>query len=334
MAHTNIQVRLAKRPVGLPEADVWQLDTATISSPEAGQLLVRQRYISLDPAMRGWMNDSRSYVPPVALGDVMRAGTVGEVIESGHPDFSVGDFVTGWGGVQQYVLTDGRGWRKLPAGLAPLPVFLNVLGMPGLTAYFGLLRIGALQSGETVVVSGAAGAVGSTAGQIARIKGCRAIGIAGGPEKCRYLIEELGFDGAIDYKNEDLYSSLKQHCPEGIDVYFDNVGGKTLNTVLTQIRRGARIPICGAISQYNVAGRMEGPSNYMALLVNRARMEGFVIMDFAQDYGMALQEMGGWMAAGKLQSKEDIYEGIENFHTTFLRLFSGDKHGKLILKVD
>jgi hypothetical protein len=206
--------------------------------------------------------------------------------------------------------------------------------MTGLTAYFGLLKVGALQAGETVVVSGAAGAVGSVVGQIAKIKGCRAVGIAGGPEKCAYVQDTLGFDACIDYRKDQLYADLKQHCPDGVDVYFDNVGGKILDAVLTRLNRGARIPICGAISQYNAQGRPEGPANYMSLLVNRARMEGFLVFDFAAEYGAALQEMAGWMAAGKLQGRETIAEGIEQFHNTFLRLFSGDKIGKLVLKVN
>lgn len=330
---TNTQVRLAKRPVGLPDASTWSIETHPVSSPREGQILVKQHYVSLDPAMRGWINDRKSYMPPVPLGEVMRGGSVGEVVESKHPDFKAGDFVSGWGGIQQYALADGKNWEKVDPSLAPLPVYLSTLGMPGLTAYFGLLQIGALQPGETVVVSGGAGAVGSVVGQIAKIKGCRAVGIAGGPEKCRYIMEKLGFDGAIDYKKDSLYSALKSHCPNGIDVYFDNVGGEILNTALTQINLGARIPICGAISQYNATAVPEGPSNYLSLLINRARMEGFLVMDFAKDYKTALREMAGWLAAGKLQSREDIYEGIDNFHDTFLRLFSGEKLGKLVLKI-
>ena len=267
------------------------------------------------------------------LGAVMRGGAVGEVVESRHPEFKKGDFVNGWGGIQQYALTDGKGWHKIDPKLAPLPVYLSTLGMPGLTAYFGLLRIGALQEGETVVVSGAAGAVGSVVGQIAKIKNCRAVGIAGGPEKCNYLLDELGFDAAIDYKKDNIYKRLKETCPEGIDVYFDNVGGEILNTALTQLARGARIPICGAISQYNATTSMQGPSNYMALLVMRARMEGFLVFDFAKDFPPALAEMAAWIANGQLKSREDVYEGIENFNDTFLRLFSGEKQGKLILKI-
>ncbi len=328
----NKQIKLAKRPEGLPRKDTWTLETADIPALEEGEILVKQHYVSLDPAMRGWLNDAKSYIPPVQINEVMRAGSAGEVIQSRNPDFSIGDFVSGWGGVQQYSKTDGTNWYKVDPNLAPLPVYIGTLGMPGMTAYFGILRVGAIKEGESVLVSGAAGAVGSVVGQIAKIKGCRVIGIAGGSDKCKYLIEELGFDGAIDYKNENIYDAIKREFPTGIDVYFDNVGGEILNAALTRINMHARIVICGAISQYNNK-QVVGPSNYLALLVKRARMEGMVVMDYANDYKRAAFEMGTWMKAGKLKSKEDIYDGIENFHKTFLRLFSGEKIGKLVLKV-
>ena len=329
----NTQIKLAKRPVGMPDESTWTVEKNPIPSPKEGEFLIRHHYISLDPAMRGWMNDTRSYIPPVALGDVMRSGSIGEVIESKHPVYKVGDFVTGWGGVQQYTVTDGANWYKVDPNLAPLPVYIGTLGMPGMTAYFGLLDVGKIKDGETVLVSGAAGAVGSVVGQIAKIKGCRAVGIAGGAEKCKYIVEELGFDAAIDYKNEDVRVGLKKACPNGIDVYFDNVGGEILDHALGRINRKARIVICGAISQYNNTTAIKGPSNYLSLLVNRARMEGFVVMDYAKDYGKAAMEMGQWMMQGKLKTREDIYEGIENFYPTFKRLFSGEKMGKLVLKV-
>ena len=329
----NKQLILAKRPAGLPDADTWRLEENAVPAPKAGEVLVRQHYISLDPAMRGWMDDRRSYVPPVGVGEVMRAGSVAEVIESEHPDFKVGDHLSGWGGVQQYVVTNGKGWHKVDPGLAPLPTFIGTLGMPGMTAYFGILEVGAIREGETVLVSGAAGAVGSVAGQIAKIKGCRVVGIAGGPLKCRYIREELGFDGAIDYKNEEIKTALKRECPEGIDVYFDNVGGDNLDIALTKLRRKARVLICGAISQYNNRSAIKGPSNYLSLLINRARMEGFLVTDYSQGFSKAALEMFGWIAAGKLKSREDVYEGIENFRETFMRLFSGEKLGKLVLKV-
>lgn len=330
----NKQLRLAKRPVGLPTVDTWDLVSSPIPSIDEGQVLIQQMYISLDPAMRGWLNDARSYIPPVQIGEVMRAGSVGKVIASKHPVYKEGMYLAGYGGVQQYVVTDGSGgWYPVDASLAPLPTYIGTLGMPGMTAYFGILEVGAIQEGETVLVSGAAGAVGSVVGQIAKIKGCKVVGIAGGAEKCRYLLEELGFDGAIDYKNEDVRVGIKRELPKGIDVYFDNVGGEILDMALTRIRRHARIVICGAISQYNNTTAIKGPSNYLSLLVNRARMEGMVVMDYAKDYRKAAAEMGLWMSQGKLKSKEDVYEGIENFYDTFLRLFSGEKLGKLVLKV-
>ena len=329
----NKQIKLAKRPVGLPAEDTWILEEQAIPEIEDGQILIRQDYISLDPAMRGWMNDARSYIPPVQIGEVMRAGSIGEVIQSRHSGFQVGDIVSGWGGVQQYLASDGSGFYKVDTRLAPMPVYIGTLGMPGMTAYFGILEVGKIKEGETVLVSGAAGAVGSVVGQIAKIKGCKVIGIAGGPEKCKYVVEQLGFDSCIDYKNESVRTELRKAAPKGIDVYFDNVGGEILDIALTQIRQKARIVICGAISQYNNTTAINGPTNYLSLLVNRARMEGMVVMDYAKDYGKAAQEMGQWMAQGKLKSREDIYEGIENFYETFLRLFSGEKMGKLVLKV-
>jgi len=331
----NKQLKLAKRPVGLPDADTWTLETSPIPTPKEGEVLIKQLYISLDPAMRGWMNDARSYIPPVQIGEVMRAGSVGQVIASKHPHYKEGMYLAGYGGVQQYVVTDGSGgWYPVDAKLAPLPTYIGTLGMPGMTAYFGILEVGAIKEGETVLVSGAAGAVGSIVGQVAKIKGCRVVGIAGGPEKCKYLIDELGFDGAIDYKNENVSKGIKRECPKGIDVYFDNVGGEILDMALARIRRHARIVICGAISQYNNTTAIKGPSNYLSLLVNRARMEGMVVMDYAKDYRTAAMEMGQWIAEGKMKSKEDVYEGIENFHPTFLRLFNGEKLGKLVLKID
>ncbi len=328
----NKQIIVKKRPIGLPEASTWELRESAIPTPEKGQILVKQHFISLDPAMRGWLNDSKSYMPPVQLGEVMRAGSVGEIIASENPDFSVGDFVMGWGGVQQYSLNDGKGWHKVDPSI-PLTTYLGPLGMTGMTAYFGILEVGKIKEGETVLVSGGAGAVGSVVGQIAKIKGCKVVGIAGGAEKCAYMLEALGFDGAIDYKNEDIKEGIKRTCPDGIDVYFDNVGGEILDAALAKLRMHAKVVICGAISQYNSSTGVKGPSNYMSLLVNRATMQGMLVMDYAKDYKTAMMEMGQWIAQGKLKSQETIYEGIEHFHETFLRLFSGDKQGKLVLKV-
>jgi len=329
----NKQLVLKKRPVGLPDKNTWELIESLIPEPKEGEFLIKSEYVSLDPAMRGWLNDTRSYIPPVQIDEVMRAGGVGKVIASNNSGFNVGDHVYGQTGVQQYVITDGKGYHKVDPTLAPLPMYLSTLGMPGMTAYFGILEVGELKEGDAVLVSGAAGAVGSVVGQIAIIKNCKVIGIAGGADKCKYLIDELGFDGAIDYKNDDVKTKIKEYFPKGIDVYFDNVGGEILDAALGRLAMHARIVICGAISQYNNTTAVKGPANYLSLLVSRASMKGMVVFDHAKDYGKAAQEMGQWMMQGKLKSKEDIYEGIENFHETFLRLFSGEKMGKLVLKI-
>jgi NADPH-dependent curcumin reductase len=330
----NRQVRLAARPVGLPKRSDWQFTDEAVPEPAEGELVVRVTYLSLDPAMRGWMNEGKSYIRPVAIGEVMRAGAAGNVVASKHPQFKVGDVVTGGFGVQQYALSDGKGVFKVDTRLVPLPVYLGTLGMPGMTAYFGLLEVGKPKAGETVVVSGAAGAVGMVVGQIAKIKGCRVVGIAGGADKCAYL-RDLGFDAAIDYKGEDVKAKLKEHCPKGIDVYFDNVGGEILDACLARLAMHARIVICGAISQYNATEGMKGPANYMSLLVNRASMTGMVVFDYADRYGEAAREMAGWIAAGKLKTREDVVEGgVDAFPETLLKLFKGENTGKLVLKVE
>ena len=328
------QVRLAARPVGLPKRSDWQYTEEEIGAPADGQILVEIQYLSLDPAMRGWMNEGKSYIRPVAIGEVMRAGGVGKVLASKHPNFKEGDFVSGAFGVQQYALSDGKGVVKVDTRFAALPVYLGTLGMPGMTAYFGLLEIGKPKPGETVVVSGAAGAVGMVVGQIAKVKGCRVVGIAGGKDKCDYLVRELGFDAAIDYKGGDVKKGLKEHCPNGIDVYFDNVGGDILDAALARLAMHARIVICGAISQYNNTDAVKGPANYMSLLVNRASMTGMVVFDWADRYGEAAREMAGWIAAGKLKSREDVVEGgVDAFPEVLLKLFRGENFGKLVLKV-
>jgi len=332
-AQTNRQFLLAKRPSGAASRDDFTYQQVPVGEVAAGQILVKNEYLSLDPAMRGWMNEGKSYIAPVNLGDVMRALGVGKVIESQNPGFAVGDYVQGALGVQDYYLGEPKGFYKVDPKLAPLPRYLAALGMTGMTAYFALLDVGAPKSGETVVISGAAGAVGSVAGQIAKIKGCRVIGIAGGKEKCQSLIDEYGFDGAIDYKNEDVHAGLKRECPKGVDVYFDNVGGDILDAVLSRLAPKARVIICGAISQYNNKEAVKGPANYLSLLVNRARMEGFVVMDYAARFAAAGQEMAGWLATGQLKSKEDIVEGLETFPETLMKLFKGENFGKLVLKV-
>ena len=333
MTTSNKQIKLMERPVGLPKLSGWAIENSDMPKINDGQVLVKVLYLSIDPAMRGWMNDGKSYIPPVGIGEVMRAGGVGIVTESKNDRYKVGDHVTGLLGVQEYVACSAKELVKVDPSLAPLPLYLSTLGMPGMTGYFGLLNTGQPKEGETVVVSGAAGAVGSVVGQIAKIKGCRVVGIAGGAEKCKHLVDNLGFDAAIDYKSDDLQKALREHCPKGIDVFFDNVGGETLDIVLGQIRFHARIVICGAISQYNNTTAVKGPSNYLALLVNRARMEGIVVFDNVEHYAEAAQEMAGWIAEGKLKSKEHIEEGLENFPEVLLKLFRGENFGKLILKV-
>ncbi|WP_325948640.1 NADP-dependent oxidoreductase [Pseudomonas putida] len=333
MTQTNRRFLLAKRPVGAVRRDDFSFETVPAEQPGEGQVLVRNLYLSLDPAMRGWMNEGKSYIPPVALGQVMRALGVGEVVASNHPGYQPGDYVSGALGVQDYFTGEPQGMHKIDPNLAPLPRYLSALGMTGMTAYFALLEVGQPKAGDTVVISGAAGAVGSIVGQIAKIKGCRVVGIAGGAEKCQYLKDELGFDGVIDYKAEDVLAGLKRECPKGVDVYFDNVGGDILDAVLTRINFKARIVICGAISQYNNKEAVKGPANYLSLLVNRARMEGFVVMDYTKDYGKAALEIAGWLASGQVKSKEDVVEGLETFPETLLKLFSGENFGKLVLKV-
>ncbi|MBN9526995.1 MAG: NADP-dependent oxidoreductase [Alphaproteobacteria bacterium] len=330
----NQQILLAARPMGMPKATDWTLQTVPVQEPGEGEVLVRVLYLSLDPAMRGWMNDVRSYIKPVGLGEVMRAGGVGEVVASKAEGFKPGDHVSGTLNVQQYALARAKDLVRLDLGLAPLTNYLSVLGMPGLTAYFGLLDVGQPKAGETVVVSGAAGAVGQVVGQIAKLKGCRVVGIAGGADKCRWVVDDLGFDAAIDYKAEPVGKALRQHCPKGIDVYFDNVGGDILDAALGALAFRGRIVICGAISQYNATAEVKGPSKYLSLLVNRARMEGMVIFDYVDRFPEAVREMAGWLAQGKLKTREHIVEGgIPAFPETLNMLFTGENFGKLVLKV-
>jgi NADPH-dependent curcumin reductase CurA len=330
----NKQIILKNRPKGFPDKTTWKLETVTIPELEEGEILIEHHYISLDPAMRGWMNDTKSYIAPVALDDVMRAGAIGKVIKSNNNlKFDIGDCVTSWGGVQQYSISNGDAWYKVDEKLAAMSTYLGALGMTGMTAYFGILEVGKIKEGDIVLVSGAAGAVGALVGQIAKLKGCTVIGIAGGKEKCEYLKNELSFDATIDYKAENIYTALKKTCPEGVDVFFDNVGGVILDAALSKLRMHAKVVICGAISQYNNKHKVNGPSNYLSLLVTRSTMQGMVVMDYTKDFGIAAKQMGIWMQEGKLKSREDIYEGIENFEETYKRLFSGEKNGKLILKV-
>jgi NADPH-dependent curcumin reductase CurA len=335
---SNQQIRLAARPVGLPTRNNWSFSTEPVAAPAPGGLLVKTLALSLDPAMRGWMNEGKSYIAPVAIGEVMRAGGIGDVVASNHPGYAVGDRVSANLGVQEYCSIASEdvkrsGLFKIDPRLGTPNQWLNVLGMPGMTAYFGLLDVGQPKAGETVVVSGAAGAVGQTVGQLARIKGCRVVGIAGGPAKCEWVVKELGFDACVDYKTDSARDALKAACPKGVDVYFDNVGGDILDMVLARINRKARIVICGAISQYNNTTPVQGPKNYLSLLVNRARMEGMVVFDYTDRFAQAVAEMSGYLRDGRMKSREDVVDGLGNFPEALLKLFTGENFGKLVLRV-
>jgi NADPH-dependent curcumin reductase len=328
----NLQCRMAARPVGLPKRSDWDLVEEPVAEPDDGEFSVQLDYLSVDPAMRAWMNAGRSYMPPVEVGEVMRAAGIGHVIESRRPDYAVGEDVYGLFGVQRYAVSDGTGVTRVDTSVAPAPVHLGALGISGLTAYFGLLDVGRPEPGQTVVVSGAAGSVGSIVGQMARIKGCRSVGIAGGRDKCTWLVEELGFDAAIDYKGDDVRARLREHAPDGIDVFFDNVGGKILEEALRRLARGARVVLSGAISQYNAQVPPTGPSNYMQLLVARASMTGFVTFDYEDRYPEGISQLAEWLKSGELRAREDIVHGdIDQFPDVLLRLFEGGNTGKLIL---
>ena len=303
----NDQFRLAARPSGLPKESDWHVTSPQLADLQEGEIRIKTLYLSLDPAMRGWMNEGKSYIRPVAIDEVMRAGGVGIVVASRADKFGVGAIVAGGIGVQRYWQgpADDRtaAFTRIDLALAPLDTWLNTLGMPGMTAYFGLLDVGQPKAGETVVVSGAAGAVGQTVGQVAKKLGCRVVGIAGGKDKCAFVVDQLGFDACIDYKGGSVRDGLKTHCPDGVDIYFDNVGGAILDTVLTRINRRARIVICGAISQYNNTTAVTGPANYLALLVNRARMEGMVVFDYAPRYPEGVAQLAAWLKDGSIQSR-------------------------------
>jgi NADPH-dependent curcumin reductase CurA len=336
MAPVNRRWLLKQRPVGMVGEHNFEWQEAPVPAPGDGEALVRVLYLSFDPAMRGWMEDRPSYIPPVALGEPMRAGSVAQVVTSNRNDLAPGDLVEGMFGWQDYAIVGGRGLAgaaaRIPDGVDPCHA-LGVLGITGLTAYFGLLDLGQPRAGEVVLVSGAAGATGSVAGQIARIHGCRVIGIAGGPDKCRWLTGDARFDAAIDYKNEDVASRLRQLAPDGIDVYFDNVGGEILETALAQIRQKARVVLCGGISGYNEAEPPPGPRTLMNLVIQRARMEGFIVIDYAARFGEAREQLSKWLAAGELVHREDVQEGLENAPATFQRLFQGKNTGKQLLKI-
>lgn len=320
--------------MGVPVADDFSITTDEVPDPGPREFVVRVTMLSLDPAMRGWMDDRPSYLPPIGIDEVIRAGGVGEVVASNNARFPVGTLVSGTFGVQEYAVSDGSGVTKVDTALGTPSMYLGVLGMTGMTAYFGLFEHGRPRAGDTVLVSAAAGAVGSIVGQLAAINGCRVVGVAGGPDKCAYVTDELGFHAAVDYKDPGMRKAIQAACPEGIDLYFDNVGGAVLNAALTTLAMHARIVICGAISQYNADTVTPGPSNYMALLVRRATMGGFLVFDHAAEFGVARRRMARWVAEGRITAPETVVPGtVADFHQTFLRLFSGDNLGKLVLDI-
>lgn len=334
MTPRNHQVRLANRPTGRVDENTWQITDEPVPTPGPNEFVVAVDLVSLDPAMRGWLDDVRSYVPPVGIGEVMRAHAVGTVIESAHADYPVGTTVAGMFGAQEFAVSDGREVTIVDTELAPAATWLGGLGFPGMTAYFGLMDVGKVKPGDTVVISGAAGAVGSIAGQIAKLMGARVIGIAGGPRKCAWLTEELGFDAAIDYRAGSIGRALRTAAPEGIDVFFDNVGGEILNSALAQLRTHARVVICGAISGYNATEPPPGPSRYLSLLINRATMAGFIIFDYRRRYPEAQAALRHWISRGDVITSEQIESGgITAFGKTLNLLFDGANTGKLVLEV-
>jgi NADPH-dependent curcumin reductase CurA len=335
MSPTSRQVVLATRPSGMVDAETTRLETVPQPEPGPGEALVRVQYLSIDPTIRTWMDDAPGYLPPIDIDAVVRSGGIGEVVASNSDSYAVGDTVFGMLGWQEHAVVDegGNTAQVIPDGVAPTAA-LSVFGVTGMTAYFGLLDVGRLQPGDTVVVSGAAGATGSVVGQVARIKGAgRVVGIAGGPEKCAWLIDELGFDGAIDYKNDDLGARLRELCGDGIDLYFDNVGGEILDTCLAQLAMRARVVCCGAISAYNARGEAHGLTNYFSLITKRARMEGFLILDYLDRFPEAQMEMFGWVAEGQVRHAEHVVEGLENAPDALNLLFTGGNTGKVVVAV-
>ena len=335
MAETSRMVKLAKRPSpGMVTADVFRVESGPVPEPGPGQFRVKTEVISLDPAMRGWINEGRSYVPPVGIGETMRAYAAGHVEVSNHPGFKAGDAVQGLFGVATHAISDGKRVVKIDTTAAPIERWVGGLGMPGWTAYFGLLEVGQPKAGETVVVSAASGAVGSIVGQIAKIRGCRAVGIAGGPAKCAYVKDTLGLDACVDYKAGDLAGQLKAACPNGIDVYFENVGGEILDTVLLQMNTFGRIPVCGLISAYNATSAPAGPKNLRAVLTQRLRMQGLIVFDWADRIPEAIGQLGAWHKDGRLKIREDVRTGgLDAFVSVLNELFTGGNQGKLVLRV-
>lgn len=330
----NRALHLIARPEGVPKDSDFQMRESAPVALEDGQIRIAVKFLSIDPAMRVWMSEAKSYWPPVPLDDVMRAAGIGEVVESRHPKFEAGSWVSGMTGVRSELVSDGKGMQRFDASKLPHPGWaLSVFGATGLTAWFGLTDIGKARSGEVLVVSAAAGAVGSTVVQIGKAMGMRVVGIAGGAEKCAFVCETLGADACIDYKAGPIGAALKEHCPDGVDVYFDNVGGEILDAVLKRLRMHARIVVCGGISQYNATGEQRGPANYLSLISARARMEGFVVIDYLQRAEEAITAMVPWVQAGKLTSKLDIVDGLANFPEALRRVYSGANFGKQLVQV-
>lgn len=329
----NTKIVLAERPNGAVQDSNFELKEENLDDLNDGQFLVAIEAISLDPAMRGWMNEGTTYIKGVEIGTVMRSFSAGKVIASKHNDFMVGDYVEGLLGVQTHSITNGTGIRKIDISNSNISHHLGVLGMPGMTAYFGLLKRGEPQPGDIVYISGAAGIVGSTVGQIAKLKGCTVIGSAGSEAKCNYLTESCGFDYAINYKTEDIDAKLKAYAPDGIHIFYDNVGGETLDIALMNLARGARVVICGAISQYNDMANIRGPKNYMKIVSARGKMNGIIVFDFVEQWPEAAKEIAQWINEDKIYVKEHTVKGIENFTTTLQMLFTGENFGKLILEV-
>ena len=329
----NTQITLAARPQGMAKTSDFSLKINEIPALNEGQFLVKIEIISLDPAIRGWMNAGTTYIPGIELGAVIRAFAAGKIIASQHPNYAVGEYVVGLLGAQKYAISDGQGLTKVDLNAGQLSWHLGILGMPGMTAYFGLLEKGKPVACETVFISGAAGIVGTTVGQIAKIKGCRVIGTAGTDEKCRFLTEKMGFDLAINYKTQDIDAVLKANCPEKINVFFDNVGGDQLDIALANLAMGARVVICGAISQYNNTSALQGPRNYMKIVTARGYITGIIVFDYFDQYHRAVSDISGWLKAGLMTTQEDIYEGLENFPETLQKLYTGENFGKLLLKI-
>jgi NADPH-dependent curcumin reductase CurA len=335
MSESNRRIVLAERPTGMVNEQTTRMEEGAVPEPQSGEALVKVRYVSIDPTIRTWMDDAPGYLPPIGIDEVIRCGGVGEVLQSNCDAYSEGQMLFGMTGWQDYVLADSaeRAMQPLPPGISPTAA-LSIFGITGMTAYFGMTDVGRVKEGDVVVVSGAAGATGSTAGQIAKIKGAKkVVGIAGGPEKCKWIVEELGFDEAIDYKNEKVSARLREACPEGIDLYFDNVGGEILNDCLGQLALRGRVVLCGAISGYNSREAAAGPVNYINLLIRRGRMEGFIILDYLDRFPAAQAEVGGWLASGRLKSSEHLVEGLENAPEALNLLFTGGNTGKVIVKV-